>query len=59
MTCPACHHAHTRVYDTKPTREGRVNVRRRRCRKCGHKFITRERQVLNVLHEAGENRNAV
>lgn len=56
MRCPDCHSKHTHVDDSR-IEKGGTRLRRRVCRKCGKKFITRENvtfrecQLLPVVNE--------
>ena len=43
MKCPRCSREDTRVYDSRPTENGRVIRRRRLCEPCGFRFTTYER----------------
>ncbi len=43
MKCPRCQNEDTRVYDSRPTEEGRVIRRRRICSRCQFRFTTYER----------------
>lgn len=43
MRCPNCQYKNTKVFDSRPTDEGRSIRRRRECEKCSHRFTTFER----------------
>ncbi|HEY8417540.1 MAG TPA: transcriptional regulator NrdR [Limnochordales bacterium] len=43
MRCPYCHHAHSKVLDSRATDEGASIRRRRECERCGRRFTTYER----------------
>ncbi|GBC85666.1 Transcriptional repressor NrdR [bacterium HR11] len=43
MKCPRCQNEDTRVYDSRPTEDGRVIRRRRLCERCNFRFTTYER----------------
>jgi transcriptional repressor NrdR len=43
MRCPRCHHAESKVVDSRPAEEGDVIRRRRECEACGERFTTYER----------------
>ncbi|WP_156291427.1 transcriptional regulator NrdR [Oceanobacillus salinisoli] len=43
MRCPNCQYKNTKVFDSRPTDEGRSIRRRRECEKCGYRFTTFER----------------
>lgn len=55
MNCPKCHHSETKVYDSRPSQNGRMIRRRRRCLKCGYRFTTSEE--VKVLDLKVEKRN--
>jgi transcriptional repressor NrdR len=42
MFCPRCNHPDTKVYDTRPAKNGKATRRRRECLNCGHRFTTVE-----------------
>lgn len=49
MKCPACHHADTRVTDTRLVTDGFAIRRRRECGRCGFRFSTYEEvDILNL-----------
>ncbi|MFD1851914.1 transcriptional regulator NrdR [Oceanobacillus bengalensis] len=43
MRCPNCQDKNTKVFDSRPTDEGRSIRRRRECEECGFRFTTFER----------------
>ncbi|RDW16311.1 transcriptional regulator NrdR [Oceanobacillus arenosus] len=43
MKCPNCNNKNTKVFDSRPTDEGRSIRRRRECEECGFRFTTFER----------------
>lgn len=43
MNCPHCHHADTRVVDSRETEAGQAVRRRRVCEACEQRFTTYER----------------
>lgn len=43
MNCPFCHHAESKVIDSRDSQEGAIIRRRRECEKCGQRFTTYER----------------
>lgn len=45
MQCPFCHHADTRVIDSRLANEGEQVRRRRECTDCGERFTTYESAV--------------
>jgi len=45
MQCPFCHHADTRVIDSRLANEGEQVRRRRACAACGERFTTYESAV--------------
>lgn len=45
MRCPNCHHADTRVVDSRPIEDGAALRRRRHCDNCNERFSTFERIV--------------
>lgn len=45
MQCPFCHHAETRVVDSRLANEGEQVRRRRACAACGERFTTYESAV--------------
>lgn len=45
MQCPFCHHAETRVVDSRLAQEGEQVRRRRACADCGERFTTYESAV--------------
>ena len=45
MQCPFCHHAETRVIDSRLANEGEQVRRRRACAECGERFTTYESAV--------------
>lgn len=49
MKCPACHHADSKVTDSRLINEGMAIRRRRECLKCGFRFSTYEEvEILNL-----------
>lgn len=49
MKCPVCHHADTKVTDTRLVDEGFAIRRRRECPKCSFRFSTFEEvEILNL-----------
>lgn len=49
MKCPACHHADSKVTDTRLVSEGFAIRRRRECEKCAFRFSTYEEvEILNL-----------
>ena len=53
MRCPFCHHADSRVIDSRDVDEGKATRRRRSCPECGRRFTTVEEAVLAVLKRSG------
>lgn len=49
MQCPFCHHAETRVIDSRLANDGQQVRRRRECRGCGDRFTTYEATVDHAL----------
>ena len=49
MYCPFCHHADTRVVDSRLTEDGSQVRRRRACEQCGERFTTFERLQLREM----------
>lgn len=43
MKCPNCQYKNTKVFDSRPTDEGKSIRRRRECERCGYRFTTFER----------------
>lgn len=43
MRCPNCQYKNTKVFDSRPTDEGRSIRRRRECEQCNYRFTTFER----------------
>ncbi|RKQ29917.1 transcriptional regulator NrdR [Oceanobacillus halophilus] len=43
MRCPNCQYKNTKVFDSRPTDEGKSIRRRRECEKCNYRFTTFER----------------
>ena len=43
MNCPNCQYKDTKVFDSRPTDEGKSIRRRRECERCGYRFTTFER----------------
>jgi len=43
VRCPYCHHADSKVLDSRATDEGASIRRRRECERCGRRFTTYER----------------
>ena len=43
MNCPFCHHAESKVIDSRDSQEGELIRRRRECEKCQERFTTYER----------------
>lgn len=50
MHCPFCHHADTKVIDSRLAGEGRQVRRRRECLKCEERFTTFETPELVMPH---------
>lgn len=49
MKCPACHHADTKVSDSRLVNDGMAIRRRRQCLRCGFRFSTyEETEILNL-----------
>lgn len=49
MKCPACHHANSKVTDSRLINEGMAIRRRRECLQCGFRFSTYEEvEILNL-----------
>lgn len=49
MKCPACHHADTRVSDSRLVNDAMAIRRRRQCLRCGFRFSTyEEAEILNL-----------
>jgi transcriptional repressor NrdR len=49
MKCPACHHADTRVSDSRLVNDAMAIRRRRQCLRCGFRFSTyEEAEILNM-----------
>lgn len=42
MNCPKCKHYQSRVLDSSRSLDGSEWLRRRQCRKCAHRWTTRE-----------------
>ncbi|RLL47896.1 transcriptional repressor NrdR [Oceanobacillus piezotolerans] len=56
MKCPNCQNKNTKVFDSRPTEEGKSIRRRRECEQCGYRFTTFERmeqQPLIVVKKDG------
>lgn len=53
MRCPFCHHADSRVIDSRDVDEGKATRRRRSCPECARRFTTVEEAVLAVLKRSG------
>lgn len=53
MHCPYCHHADTRVLDSRVSEDGAVIRRRRTCSDCAKRFTTVEQMQLTVLKRSG------
>jgi transcriptional repressor NrdR len=53
MRCPFCHHADSRVIDSRDVDEGKATRRRRACPECGRRFTTVEEAVLAVVKRSG------
>ena len=49
MRCPYCHHAETKVLDSREVEESDAIRRRRECEKCEKRFTTYERAELMDL----------
>jgi len=50
MKCPACHHAETKVIDSRLVSDGMAIRRRRECLKCAFRFTTQEEiEVRNLM----------
>ena len=49
MKCPNCHYKNTKVFDSRPTEEGKSIRRRRECERCGYRFTTFERMEQSPL----------
>lgn len=49
MECPKCHHANTKVVDSRPTDDNTSIRRRRECVECGTRFNTYERIEYSPL----------
>ncbi len=49
MKCPACHHADTKVSDSRLVNDAMAIRRRRQCLRCGFRFSTyEEAEILNL-----------
>lgn len=48
MKCPQCHCMDTKVLDTRSQKNGESTKRRRQCEKCGTRFTTIEKIVINL-----------
>ncbi len=53
MHCPFCHHAHSRVIDSRIIDAGTSIRRRRECTSCLGRFTTIEKSVLLVIKRNG------
>ena len=53
MYCPFCHHAQSRVTDSRVVDGGSAIRRRRECTSCGGRFTTIEKAVLTVVKRNG------
>ena len=53
MRCPFCHHADSRVIDSRDVEEGKATRRRRSCPECGRRFTPVEAAVLAVVKRSG------
>ena len=53
MRCPYCHHADSRVVDSREADEGQTIRRRRSCPECGRRFTTVEEATLAVVKRSG------
>lgn len=42
MNCPKCNYKETKVYDSRPSKNGKSIIRRRKCLSCGFRFATSE-----------------
>ncbi|MEJ4100463.1 transcriptional regulator NrdR [Corynebacterium mastitidis] len=53
MYCPFCHHAHSRVIDSRVIDAGAAIRRRRECSSCLGRFTTVEKAILLVVKRNG------
>ncbi|MCH6195938.1 transcriptional regulator NrdR [Corynebacterium mastitidis] len=53
MYCPFCHHAHSRVIDSRVIDAGAAIRRRRECSSCSGRFTTVEKAILLVVKRNG------
>lgn len=53
MHCPFCHHADTRVLDSRASEDGCSIRRRRQCPACERRFTTLEQMQLVVVKKSG------
>ncbi|MBT1182116.1 transcriptional repressor NrdR [Bifidobacterium sp. CP2] len=53
MHCPYCHHAETKVIETRVSEDGYSIRRRRMCLHCGKRFTTLETTTLLVEKRSG------
>ena len=53
MHCPYCHHADSRVLDSRVADDGATIRRRRQCPECGRRFTTIEQMQLVVVKKSG------
>jgi transcriptional repressor NrdR len=55
MRCVQCHHADTKVIESREATDGESIRRRRSCPECGHRFTTYERvekpQLIVIKHD--------
>lgn len=60
MKCPKCHHAESKVNDSRALRDAEGIRRRRECLECGHRFTTFERieNELPVIVKSDGRREA-
>lgn len=58
MRCPYCGQNEDKVVDTRPRDDGQIIRRRRRCLKCGRRFVTVEEiedKALSVIKSDGRS----
>jgi transcriptional repressor NrdR len=53
VRCPFCHHADSRVIDSRDVEDGKAIRRRRSCPECNRRFTTVEEAVLAVVKRSG------
>lgn len=53
MHCPFCHHADSRVVDSRTSDDGTAIRRRRECPSCRRRFTTSETATLSVMKRSG------